>query len=109
MACGACAGVMCLHFHPQHPNLLAVGLHDGCVLVIDIRQPSARPLYEASAAGGKHADAVAAVRWAPGEGSGLRSLAFYSVSTDGHIAHWTLAKSSLVRQVILSLHGTSHS
>ncbi|EIE20032.1 WD40 repeat-like protein [Coccomyxa subellipsoidea C-169] len=97
------SGVMCLHFHPQHPNLLAVGLHDGCVLVIDIRQPSARPLYEASAAGGKHADAVAAVRWAPGEGSGLRSLAFYSVLTDGHIAHWTLAKSSLVRQDFMRL------
>lgn len=90
---------MCLHFHPHHSNLLAVGLHDGCVLVLDVRQPSARPLYEATAAAGKHMDAVAAVRWAAGEGSGLRSLAFYSVSADGHIAHWTLAKSSLVRQV----------
>ncbi|KAK9902835.1 hypothetical protein WJX75_008028 [Coccomyxa subellipsoidea] len=97
------SGVMCLHFHPQHPNLLAVGLHDGCVLVLDVRQPSARPLYEASAAGRKHTDAVSAVRWAPGEGTGLRSLAFYSVSADGHIAHWTLAKSSLVRQDFMRL------
>ncbi|BDA47428.1 Dynein intermediate chain 1, axonemal [Coccomyxa sp. Obi] len=92
------SGVMCLHFHPHHSNLLAVGLHDGCVLVLDVRQPGARPLYEATAAVGKHMDAVAAVRWAAGEGSGLRSLAFYTVSADGHIAHWTLAKSSLVRQ-----------
>lgn len=90
---------MCLHFHPHHSNLLALGLHDGCVLVVDVRQPNPRPLYEATAATGKHMDAVAAVRWAAGEGSGLRSLAFYSVSADGHIAHWTLAKSSLVRQV----------
>lgn len=96
---GQHVGVMCLHFHPHHPNLLAVGLHDGRVLVLDVRQPSARPLYEATAAGVKHMDAVAAVRWDAGEGSGLRSLAFYSVSADGHIAHWTLATSTLVRQV----------
>jgi len=95
---------MCLHFHPQHSNLLAVGLHDGCVLVLDVRQPSAKPLYEAAAAGAKHADAVAAVQWAPGEGAvGLRSLAFYTVSADGHIVHWTLAKSSLARQVRLCI------
>ncbi len=91
---------MCLHFHPQLGNLAAVGLFDGTVLVLDVSKPAAAgPLYEATAAGRKHADAVAAVHWAPGEGAGLRGLAFYSVSADGHIAHWTLAKSELVRQV----------
>lgn len=93
---------MCLHFHPQHANMLAVGLHDGTVLVLDVSKPAAAAaLYEAAAAGSKHLDTVAAVRWAPGEGSGLRGLAFYSVSADGHIVHWTLAKSTLVRQVSL--------
>ena len=43
--------------------------------------------------------AVAAVRWAPGESVGLRGLAIYSASADGHICHLTLAESALVRQV----------
>ena len=42
--------------------------------------------------------AVAAVRWAPGEAVGIRSLSFYSVSADGHICQWSLGQSSLVRQ-----------
>lgn len=43
--------------------------------------------------------AVAAVRWAPGESAGLRNLGIYSASADGHVCLWTLAKSSLMRQV----------
>jgi dynein intermediate chain 1 len=90
---------MCLHFHPQHASLLAVGLHSGAVLVLDVSKQDSAPLYEATAASGKHADAVGALRWAPGEGSGLRGLCLYSVSADGHITHWALSKSALVRQV----------
>lgn len=31
------AGVMCLDFHPDHPNLLAVGCYDGRVCIFDVR------------------------------------------------------------------------
>lgn len=30
------AGVMCLDFHPEHPNLLAVGCYDGRICIFDI-------------------------------------------------------------------------
>ena len=31
------AGVMCLDFHPDHPNLLAVGCYDGGLCIFDVR------------------------------------------------------------------------
>ena len=39
------AGVMCLDFHPQHANLLAVGCYDGSVSVFDVRSTSNKPMY----------------------------------------------------------------
>ena len=39
------AGVMCLDFHPQHANLLAVGCYDGSVSVFDVRSASNKPMY----------------------------------------------------------------
>lgn len=33
------AGVMCLDFHPDHPNLLAVGCYDGRLCIFDVRAP----------------------------------------------------------------------
>ena len=61
---GACfpTGVMCLDFHPQHPNLLAVGFYDGSVSVFDVRRPT-KPLYASTAATGKHTDPVWEIFW----------------------------------------------
>lgn len=56
------AGVMCLDFHPQHPNLLAVGFYDGSVSVFDVRRPT-KPLYSSTAATGKHTDPVWEIFW----------------------------------------------
>lgn len=49
---------MCLDFHPQHPNLLAVGCYDGSVSVFDIRTRQNKPLYTSTAITGKHTDPV---------------------------------------------------
>lgn len=87
---------MCLDWSPGQPSLLAVGLYGGGVAVLDVRgPPAARPLYEATAAAGKHADAVWAVRWAPAAGG---APAFYSVAGDGRVVLWTLAKAELQHQ-----------
>lgn len=59
---GLVTGVMCLDFHPQHPNLLAVGLYDGSVSVFDVRRPT-KPLYSSTAATGKHTDPVWEIFW----------------------------------------------
>lgn len=56
------SGVMCLDFHPQHPNLLAVGSYDGSVSVYDVRRPT-KPLYTSTAATGKHTDPVWEIFW----------------------------------------------
>lgn len=58
----ASAGVMCLNFHPQHPNLLALGCYDGSVSVYDVRKGS-KPLYTSTAATGKHTDPVWEIFW----------------------------------------------
>lgn len=55
-------GVMCLDFHPQHPNLLAVGSYDGSVSVFDVRRPT-KPLYSSTVATGKHTDPVWEIFW----------------------------------------------
>lgn len=55
-------GVMCLDFHPQHPNLLAVGSYDGSVSVFDVRRPT-KALYSSTAATGKHTDPVWEIIW----------------------------------------------
>ncbi len=90
------AGVMCLDWSPGQPSLLAVGLYGGGVAVLDVRSPvGLGPLYEATAAAGKHSDAVWAVRWAPAAGG---TPAFYSVAGDGRVVLWTLAKAELQHQ-----------
>ncbi len=53
---------MCLDFHPQHPNLLALGCYDGSVSVYDVRRPT-KPLYSSTAANGKHTDPVWEIFW----------------------------------------------
>ena len=53
---------MCLDFHPQHPNLLALGCYDGSVSVYDVRRPT-KPLYTSTAANGKHSDPVWELFW----------------------------------------------
>ena len=55
-------GVMCLNFHPQHPNLLALGCYDGSVSVFDVRK-GGQPLYTSTAATGKHTDPVWEIFW----------------------------------------------
>lgn len=53
---------MCLDFHPTHKSLLAVGCHDGTVMVFDIRHKANRPIYSSSIKTGKHTDPVWQVR-----------------------------------------------
>ena len=50
------AGVMCLDFHPTHAHLLAVGLHNGSVLVLSVHRAAPQPAASTGAEAGKHAD-----------------------------------------------------
>ena len=94
---------MCLEFHPQFPGLLAVGLYNGTVMVYDIRVKGLRnnPIYQSTVRTKKHTDPVWEVHWNTQEGS--RELAFFSISSDGRVACWTLMKNKLEPEDIIRL------
>lgn len=41
LAAATASSVVCLEFHPDHSSLLAVGCHDGAILVFDLRSGKA--------------------------------------------------------------------
>jgi dynein intermediate chain 1, axonemal len=125
------SGVMCLDFHPTFHALLAVGCYDGTVRIYDIRKQgeSAKPVFTADIKSGKHSDPVWEVRWAPdgarllasggdasadpaaaaGGGAAAaaeaasKDLMLYSISSDGQVASWVVAKSELKMETAMLL------
>lgn len=94
------SGVMCLHFHPQHPSMLAVGLHDGSVVVFNIQKKGETPLYR-SGSKGRHTEPVWQVCWQKDNLDD--NLNFCSVSSDGRITQWTLLKNELLPTDVIAL------
>eukprot|EP00996_Jenningsia_fusiforme_P005665 NODE_667_length_1996_cov_12.812018_g617_i0.p1 GENE.NODE_667_length_1996_cov_12.812018_g617_i0~~NODE_667_length_1996_cov_12.812018_g617_i0.p1 ORF type:complete len:631 (+),score=160.13 NODE_667_length_1996_cov_12.812018_g617_i0:160-1893(+) len=95
------SGVMSLDFHPQHPSLLACGLYDGTVLVHDVRIKTGKPIYQSTVKSGKHTDPVWQVFWQKEDTS--KSLNFFSVSSDGRVCNWILAKNELQYTNVIEL------
>ncbi|EFJ48219.1 hypothetical protein VOLCADRAFT_81277 [Volvox carteri f. nagariensis] len=95
------SGVMCVHFHPEYANLLAVGCYDGTVLVYDVRLRKDEPIYQASVRTGKHNDPVWQVVWQVDEAQ--KALHFVSISSDGNVNLWTLTKSELIPECLMKL------
>ena len=97
------SGVMCLDFHATQAALLACGLYDGSVCVFDLRQMSSdkkvKPIYMSTVKSGKHTDPVWQVHW----GSDANSLQFFSISSDGRVTSWTLAKNELQFSDVMQL------
>jgi dynein intermediate chain 1 len=85
-------GVLCLHFHPQHHALLAVGCYDGTVMVYDVRNKVNKPIYVSSIKTGKHTDPVWQVVWQ--EADIAKELNFFSISSDGRVANWIMSKNT---------------
>jgi len=97
------SGVMCLDFHPQQARcaLLAVGCYDGTVMVFDVRSKLNRPIYMSNIKTGKHTDPVWQLKWQ--EEDIAKELGFFSISTDGRVANWTMSKSSLKMETMMFL------
>jgi len=91
--CNLHCGVMCLDWHPQHSSVLCVGLYDGTVCVYDVRSKTQAPIYQSTVKTGKHTDPVWEVCWQ--EEDLAKNLNFFSISSDGRVTLWTLAKSEL--------------
>eukprot|EP00197_Chlamydomonas_leiostraca_P011295 CAMPEP_0202863866 /NCGR_PEP_ID=MMETSP1391-20130828/4330_1 /ASSEMBLY_ACC=CAM_ASM_000867 /TAXON_ID=1034604 /ORGANISM="Chlamydomonas leiostraca, Strain SAG 11-49" /LENGTH=718 /DNA_ID=CAMNT_0049543543 /DNA_START=668 /DNA_END=2820 /DNA_ORIENTATION=+ len=96
------SGVMCLHFHPEYANLLAVGCYDGAVLVFDVHLKQAAPIYTASVRTGKHNDPVWSIFWQPTD-EAQKALQFMSCSSDGAVHIWTMNKSELTHEPLMKL------
>ena len=95
------SGVMCLDFHPQHPSLLAVGCYDGTVSVYNVSCGGSKPIYASTIKTGKHTDPVWQVHWQK-EDVG-KELNFYSISSDGRVANWSMSKNELKMEPVMHL------
>ena len=105
--CSLPCGVMCLDWHPQHASVLCVGLYDGTVCVYDVRSKGQAPIYQSTVKSGKHTDPVWEVCWQ--EEDLAKNLNFFSVSSDGRVTLWTLAKSELEYADLMQLKLLSNS
>jgi dynein intermediate chain 1 len=79
----------CLDWNPSKPALLAVGVYDGTVAVMDFRNRSRKFIYQSTVRDSKHTDPVWEVKWSP---QGDR---FTSISLDGRACIWTMQKTKL--------------
>lgn len=95
------SGVMCLNFHSEHCSLLAVGCYDGIVMVYDVRNRGNRPIYSSSIRTGKHTDPVWQVQWQIEDIA--KELSFFSISSDGRVANWTMSKNELKMEPVMQL------
>ncbi|NWY46282.1 DNAI1 protein, partial [Sylvia atricapilla] len=95
------SGVMCLDFHSDHPNLLAVGFYDGNVAIYNLKKASSQPSYKSTAKSGKHTEPVWQVKWQKDDMDNNSN--FFSVSSDGRIVSWTLVKNELVHMDVIKL------
>ena len=68
--CKAPCGVMSIDFNPDHPHMLAAGLHDGNIAIYNLQRDRSEPCYRSDARTGKHRDIVWQVVTKAGEGQG---------------------------------------
>uniref|UniRef100_A0A8D3DGD7 Dynein axonemal intermediate chain 1 n=1 Tax=Scophthalmus maximus TaxID=52904 RepID=A0A8D3DGD7_SCOMX len=84
------SGILCIDIHEQHSYLVAVGFYDGCVAVYNLNKEGMDAVHKSTAKTGKHTDPVWQVRWQKDDLDNNHN--FYSVSSDGRVASWTLVK-----------------
>ncbi|RHY31175.1 hypothetical protein DYB32_003710 [Aphanomyces invadans] len=83
-------GVTSIDFSRLHPNLLAVGFHNGVVALFDTRKNDAVPILSSESNSGSHLDVVWQVKWVH-KGS-ERGESIVSVSSDGRVTEWSMKK-----------------
>jgi dynein intermediate chain 1 len=89
-----------LDWNPHRPAILAVGLYDGSVGVVDIRNRSKTLIFSTDRDDDKHSDPVWEVKW-------VNEKSFVSVSVDGRICTWSLTKSKLESETLSEIKETS--
>eukprot|EP01023_Acetabularia_acetabulum_P022891 TRINITY_DN22470_c0_g1_i5.p1 TRINITY_DN22470_c0_g1~~TRINITY_DN22470_c0_g1_i5.p1 ORF type:complete len:678 (-),score=142.08 TRINITY_DN22470_c0_g1_i5:229-2262(-) len=100
------SGVMSIDWHPTFPNLILAGCYDGSLVVYDVHETEVEGIYQTSQSSGKHSDPVWGVKWTIDELQTV--LQFYSLSSDGQCALWSLAKAELVKEDVMKLRPPRH-
>ncbi|NXB78530.1 WDR78 protein, partial [Donacobius atricapilla] len=86
-------GVTAVDFSLASPNLLAVGMANGCVAIYDVRSRGAAALLDSSASLNKHTGPVWQLRWVEqdrGAGAGDKKERLMCISGDGRVTRWFL-------------------
>lgn len=92
--------VCCVAWNKAKPALLAVGMYDGTVGILDVRSRNKKFIYQSTVRESKHTDPVWEIRWADVDSS------FTSISVDGRVCNWKLKKSKLDCETIAELRMT---
>lgn len=88
--------ICALDWNPTKPALLAVGVYDGTVSVVDVRSRNRKFIYHSSVRDSKHTDPVWEVKW-------LSPDRFISISADGRACAWTMQRANLECELISEL------
>ncbi|NXR71230.1 WDR78 protein, partial [Pycnonotus jocosus] len=80
-------GVTALDFSLASPNLLAVGMANGCVAVYDVRSRSDSALLDSSASLNNHKGPVWQLRWVE-QARGDKEERLMCISGDGRVTQW---------------------
>eukprot|EP00033_Pygsuia_biforma_P002953 GCRY01003254.1.p1 GENE.GCRY01003254.1~~GCRY01003254.1.p1 ORF type:complete len:726 (+),score=180.58 GCRY01003254.1:137-2314(+) len=95
------SSVLSVDVHPQHPNLIIVGLYSGVVQAYDLKHGVDEPLFQCTVKTGKHTDPVWQVVWQAEDFA--KDLSFISVSSDGRITSWAFVKNTLEHMDLMKL------
>ncbi|KAI1236913.1 WD repeat-containing protein 78, partial [Lamprotornis superbus] len=80
-------GVTAVDFSLASPNLLAVGMANGCVAIYDVRSPKDTALLDSSASLNKHKGPVWQLRWVE-QDRGDKRERLMCISGDGRMTQW---------------------
>ncbi|KAG2461654.1 WDR78 protein, partial [Polypterus senegalus] len=89
------SGVTSLDFSIGNPNLLAVGMHNGEIVIFNVQRQEDTPLIDSSNCFNKHTGPVWQLQWIEqerGASGDDKGDSLISVSADGKIAKWYLRK-----------------
>ncbi|KAF4791512.1 WD repeat-containing protein 78 [Turdus rufiventris] len=82
-------GVTAVDFSLGSPNLLAVGMANGCVAIYDVRSRTDAALLDSSASLNKHKGPVWQLRWM-GQDRGDKKETLMCISGDGRMTQWLI-------------------
>lgn len=95
------SNVQSIQFNKLWPYLLAVGFTEGTVAVYDMRRESSTPFAVGSNSNMQHNDIINQVKWLSDNIDVQHN--FCSVSADGKVINWLIAKSELLPSEVVNV------